>query len=199
MWFALGVSQANLKSDFGHSWVFRHSDWSRVSLRLQICTSSPASPAFTRAPPPIARHVLNWRPSRALSHRSAGRSSLLSQDTKCPPLPDTSYYEDLANQSLTLLLPNVSAPGLSQMQIEVLSVNWRYCWCLTPEGTLLHDFKLYLGFVDSLAPGLDGMFDAELFVQQYFSSIYWSLTMLMKTPYVGPDTAVEKVGRAGRE
>ena len=29
--------------------------------------------------------------------------------------------------------------------------------------------------------------------QQYASALYWSLTMLMKTAYVGPDTLVEKV------
>ena len=28
--------------------------------------------------------------------------------------------------------------------------------------------------------------------QQYLSSLYWALTMLMKTPYVGPDTTSEK-------
>ena len=27
----------------------------------------------------------------------------------------------------------------------------------------------------------------------YLSSMYWSLTMLMKTPYIGPDTLLEKV------
>ena len=29
--------------------------------------------------------------------------------------------------------------------------------------------------------------------QQYWSSFYWSLTTLMKTPWVGPDTVAEKV------
>ena len=28
---------------------------------------------------------------------------------------------------------------------------------------------------------------------QYFSSLYWSLTMLAKTPWIGPDTILEKV------
>ena len=31
------------------------------------------------------------------------------------------------------------------------------------------------------------------FEQQYMSSLYWSLTTLMKTPWVGPDTVTEKV------
>ena len=31
------------------------------------------------------------------------------------------------------------------------------------------------------------------FDQQYLSSLYWSLTTLMKTPWVGPDTVAEKV------
>ena len=31
------------------------------------------------------------------------------------------------------------------------------------------------------------------FAQQYMSSLYWSLTTLMKTPWVGPDTVLEKV------
>ena len=31
------------------------------------------------------------------------------------------------------------------------------------------------------------------FAQQYMSSMYWSLTTLMKTPWVGPDTVAEKV------
>ena len=30
-------------------------------------------------------------------------------------------------------------------------------------------------------------------LQQYITSLYWSLTMLMKTPVVGPDTLVEKI------
>jgi len=32
----------------------------------------------------------------------------------------------------------------------------------------------------------------EDWVNQYLSSFYWSLTMLMKTPFVGPDTVTEK-------
>ena len=36
------------------------------------------------------------------------------------------------------------------------------------------------------------LYDGELFMQQYLSSLYWSLTMLMKTAYVGPDTFPEK-------
>merc|ERR1719473_996692 len=31
------------------------------------------------------------------------------------------------------------------------------------------------------------------FTQQYMSSMYWSLTTLMKTPWVGPDTVAEKI------
>jgi len=31
------------------------------------------------------------------------------------------------------------------------------------------------------------------FAQQYWSSMYWSLTMLMKTPWTGPDTIPEKI------
>ena len=31
------------------------------------------------------------------------------------------------------------------------------------------------------------------FDQQYLSSLYWSLTTLMKTPWLGPDTVAEKV------
>ena len=31
------------------------------------------------------------------------------------------------------------------------------------------------------------------FAQQYVSSFYWSLTTLMKTPWIGPDTVAEKV------
>ena len=31
------------------------------------------------------------------------------------------------------------------------------------------------------------------FSQQYVSSMYWSLTALMKTPWVGPDTVSEKI------
>ena len=35
------------------------------------------------------------------------------------------------------------------------------------------------------------------FLQQYTTSLYWSLTMIMKTPNVGPDTIYEKVFAAG--
>lgn len=34
---------------------------------------------------------------------------------------------------------------------------------------------------------------ATPFTQQYMSSMYWSLTTLMKTPWVGPDTVAEKI------
>lgn len=35
--------------------------------------------------------------------------------------------------------------------------------------------------------------NASKFEHQYLSSMYWSLTTLMKTPWVGPDTVIEKV------
>ena len=35
--------------------------------------------------------------------------------------------------------------------------------------------------------------NASAFEHQYLSSMYWSLTTLMKTPWVGPDTVLEKI------
>ena len=92
-------------------------------------------------------------------------------------------------------------------QYSVLDHNWPYCWCEQPlddpsqaaagaVGQLHHDFKLYLGNVtrlyDPSTAGTAALYEGELFLQQYFSSLYWSLTMLMKTAYVGPDTVFEK-------
>jgi len=44
----------------------------------------------------------------------------------------------------------------------------------------------------SRIPG-EPLTNASRFEHQYLSAMYWSLTTLMKTPWVGPDTVVEKV------
>ena len=44
----------------------------------------------------------------------------------------------------------------------------------------------------SRIPG-EPLTNSSRFEHQYLSSMYWSLTTLMKTPWVGPDTVVEKI------
>ena len=127
-------------------------------------------------------------------------------DSGCPPLPeDSSNHQAAAAAALDALEQQLRLVNnsFSPEQRVVLSANWRYAWCddrsgLPPNATsntvgeLSHDFKLYLGNVLSALPDTQLLFDSNLFVQQYFSSLYWSLTMLMKTAYIGPDTVTEK-------
>ena len=90
--------------------------------------------------------------------------------------------------------------GLPEEDASVLRHNWRYVWCDAAadatrrrlgggggSGSLSADFKLW----GSAAVGYS-------LPQMYLSSMYWSLTMLMKTPYIGPDTLLEKVFGAPR-
>ena len=59
-----------------------------------------------------------------------------------------------------------------------LQRNWRYVWCKRSDGS----FDLNPGMLYNTHWGY-----------QYLSSVYWSLTMLMKTAYIGPDTFIEKL------
>ena len=113
-------------------------------------------------------------------------------------MPDLLTYRAEAEFALIALIQSVPNGTLSPIQQQVLRHNWRYSWCDKSIGpatptTLVHDFKLYLGSIFGLEDGLENSTDAELIIQQYLSSLYWSLTMLMKTAYVPPDTALEKV------
>jgi len=71
----------------------------------------------------------------------------------------------------------------------VLAHNWRHVWCRAGDASsavLARADSSYL----SVNPSM--LYGGEI-GQQYASALYWSLTMLMKTAYVGPDTLVEKV------
>jgi len=57
---------------------------------------------------------------------------------------------------------------------------------LSPSGEPLWDWCDDNNFFPYLQDDLD-------WFNQYISCFYWSLTMLMKTPFVGPDTVLEKV------
>ena len=113
------------------------------------------------------------------------------------PLGLPSTYESAAEQAL-LALVNTTRPGIfTERHLEVLRHNWKYLWCDATddpavEFVLHHDFGLYLGHVTGLDDGLDWSTDFDLLAQQYLSAMYWSLTALMKTAYVGPDTSLEK-------
>ena len=138
-------------------------------------------------------------------------------DTACPQLPNTPQHKLAADAALDSMMGLLGQKGnnFTEFQAAVLRHNWRHAWCENPPtapiypklyadtaminslpvGELTHDFKLYLGSrVDELPEnsGSTNLYDGELFLQQYLSSLYWSLTMLMKTAYVGPDTYAEK-------
>ena len=138
----------------------------------------------------------------ALVHVVQGHSWIWRHraDNLCPPLANTTQHKAAAEAALLQLIPNVTMLGstFSDGQLSILRHNWRYAWCdadasasamahqrgsLRAEDIVLtHDFKLYLGDVLSAERGSFELFDVELFLQQYLSSLYWSLTMLMKTP-----------------
>ena len=62
-----------------------------------------------------------------------------------------------------------------------------------PLHTVTYEGKSWLLRVPAGSTYLDKNVSVTPFSQQYMSAMYWSLTALMKTPWVGPDTVAEKI------
>ena len=67
--------------------------------------------------------------------------------------------------------------------------------CALSDSTNMQGFDgaSWLRRVPAGSTPLDRNVSVTPFTQQYMSSMYWSLTTLMKTPWVGPDTVAEKI------
>ena len=108
----------------------------------------------------------------------------------CPPLdtdaPFSDTYELRAEQALTSRMG--VAPGYAnsttaeRRSLEVLRINYMHAWC-DPSPWDPHS---------ELRPNPAMLYNGD-WVQQYLSALYWALTMVMKSAYIGPDTAPEKL------
>jgi hypothetical protein len=106
--------------------------------------------------------------------------------TLCAPLDPTEANRQRASLALAAragVEPGYGNATAPQREIlEVLEENWVHAWCepmpAVPGGPL--------------APSPANLLTLD-FGQQYLSSLYWSLTLLMKTAHIGPDTAYEKL------
>jgi len=73
-----------------------------------------------------------------------------------------------------------------------LIAHWFACiWWLIGWAELTYDLSSGESWLKRI-PG-QALSNATAFEHQYLSSMYWSLTTLMKTPWVGPDTVYEKM------
>ena len=104
-----------------------------------------------------------------------------------PNMPYTASYEHRAVIALQDHI-NRQVPGYhnatewQRTVLDTLSRHWRYAWC-DPDPMDPHS---------ELQPSRSLLINGD-FTQQYMSSLYWGLTMVMKTAYIGPDTAYEKL------
>lgn len=164
LWWIIGTSDAGLDSTFGVSWLLRAGDCEPLR-----------DDGDTRARAADALHA--WRHDRCAD--GDGSSSL--EGAWCAPW----------------------AGGRANRTHDVLTRNWRHVWCESgEEGAALATFDGGATAPDaraqhtfeaqrlSINPAL--LYHGDL-AQQYFSSFYWALSMLMKTAYVGPDTLAEKM------
>ena len=89
----------------------------------------------------------------------------------------TGYYASV-NETFATTIKESRLKCLSGLVFPVLQADGNYTenWC---DDNNFYPYLQREGSVD--------------WFNQYLSCFYWSLTMLMKTPFVGPDTVLEKV------
>jgi hypothetical protein len=102
-------------------------------------------------------------------------------------------------------LDEISSVGYFRVVLQMLGfimvAHWVAClWWMIGEttydastGETSYQGKSWLLRVPEGSTKLDTNLTVTPFSQQYMSSLYWSLTTLMKTPWVGPDTVEEKI------